>query len=186
MPVHNLLIAILLSAAVQAETVSKLWSRGYTVIPEPQQVELQDSDLRFGPQWAIQLGVGVSRTDVAVDSLRELLESRFGLEQARTATAAATVQLRLAAGSVTPGGSTDPDKQAVAEQAYRLDISVSGIVITANAPQGLLYGVQTLAQLLRPRNGGCSCPNAASPIGRTSTCGTFTGMTHTTWSICLN
>ena len=158
MPVHNLLIAILLSAAVQAETVSKLWSRGYTVIPEPQQVELQDSDLRFGPQWAMQLGVGVSRTDVAVDSLRELLESRFGLEQARTATAAATVQLRLAAGSVTPGGSTDPDKQAVAEQAYRLDISVSGIVITANAPQGLLYGVQTLAQLLRPRNGGLFLP----------------------------
>jgi hypothetical protein len=158
MPFRNLVFAILLSAAIQAETVSKLWTRGYTVIPEPQEVEIKDSDLRFGPQWAIRLGPGVAPADVAVDSLRELLEARYGLARNATAGVASTVQLRVAAGSVTPGQSTDPDKQSVAEQAYRLDIGPAGIVITANAPLGLFYGVQTLAQLLRPRGGAYYLP----------------------------
>jgi len=137
MPIRILAMVILLSAAVQAETVSKLWTRGYTVIPEPQEVELKDSDLRFGPQWAVQLGPGVAPADEAVDSLRELLEARYGLVRNAAAGAASTVQLRVAAGSVTPGQSTDPDKQAVAEQAYRLDIGPAGIVINANTPLGL-------------------------------------------------
>ena len=159
MPIHHFLIAILLGATLHAGTVSTLWSRGYTAIPEPQAVELTGSDLRFGPQWTMRLSPGVSRTDVAVDSLRGLLESRFGLQPSRTATAGSTVQLHLAAGSVTPGRSTDPDKQAVAEQAYRLVIGPSGIVITANAPPGLFYGVQTLVQLLRRRNGALFLPD---------------------------
>lgn len=158
MPIRILAMVILLSAAVQAETVSKLWTRGYTVIPEPQEVEIKDSDLRFGPQWVVQLGPGVAAADVAVESLQESLEARYGLARNATAGAASTVQLRVAAGSVTPGQSTDPDKQSVAEQAYRLETSPAGIVITANAPLGLFYGVQTFVQLLRPRGGAYYLP----------------------------
>ncbi|MGD0578790.1 MAG: beta-N-acetylhexosaminidase [Bryobacteraceae bacterium] len=158
MPFRSLFIAILFSAAVHAETVSKLWARGYTVIPEPQEVELRDADLPFGPQWAMQLGPGVAPADVAVESLQELLISRFRFVRVENASAASTVQLRVAAGSVMPGKSTDPDKPAIAEQAYRLEISPSGIIISANGPQGLFYGVQTLAQLLRPLGGAFFLP----------------------------
>jgi hypothetical protein len=69
------------------------------------------------------------------------------------------VRLEIAPGSVTPGPALDPDQPAIAEQAYRLDISESGITIAANAEPGLFYSVQTLVQLLRRTNGGLYLPN---------------------------
>ena len=51
MLLRSVLIAFLFSAFLHAEIVSKLWSRGYTVIPEPQEVQLKDADLRRGLHW---------------------------------------------------------------------------------------------------------------------------------------
>jgi len=78
------------------------------------------------------------------------------------------------------------DKQAVAEQAYRLETSPAGIVITANAPLGLFYGVQTFVQILRPRGAAYYLPQCRIADGRTFICATFTGMTRTTWSAYQN
>ena len=39
------------------------------------------------------------------------------------------------------------------EQAYRIDLHQGAVAITANAPMGLFYGVDTLIQLLRPKMG---------------------------------
>jgi hypothetical protein len=48
MEIRILALAPALVAAGRAETVSKLWPRGYAVIPDPQQVKLRDGDGRFG------------------------------------------------------------------------------------------------------------------------------------------
>jgi hypothetical protein len=142
--------------AARAETVSSLWSRGYAVLPEPQQVELRHGDVRFGPSWSLDRGAGVGTGDVAVETLSEELQSRFG---SRAAAGGGTpVRLEIRAGSVTPGQALDKDKQAIAEESYRLEIGGSEIAITANAAAGLFYGVETLVQLLRPRDGGLYLP----------------------------
>ncbi|HLK18066.1 MAG TPA: beta-N-acetylhexosaminidase [Bryobacteraceae bacterium] len=145
-----------LAVAAHAETVSALWSRGYAMLPEPQQVELNSGDFRFGPAWSIDRSEGISAGDVAVESLAEELRSRYALQPPGTGGTA--VRLIMQAGSVTPGNALDKDKQAIAEEAYRLDIGDTGVVITANAPAGLFYGVETLVQLLHPRNGELYLP----------------------------
>src|SRR4051794_15366299 len=140
-----------------AETASSIWLRGYAVLPEPQQVELREGDVRFGPAWSLDRGAGVAQGDVAAETLSDELQSRFGLRVAAGG-GATVVRLEIRSGSVMPGQSLDPEKPAIADQAYRLEISGSGISITANAAAGLFYGVETLVQLLRPRDGGVYLP----------------------------
>jgi len=142
--------------AAHAETVSSLWLRGYAVLPEPQQVELREGDVRFGPAWSLDRGAGVAPADAAAEALSDELRSRFGLPAA--AGGGTTVRLEIRAGSVVPGQALDPDKQGIADQAYRLEIGDSGIAIQANAAPGLFYGVETLVQLLRRRDGGVYLP----------------------------
>src|SRR5579864_7494654 len=143
MRIRILTLAITLAVAGRAETVSKLWSRGYAVLPDPQQVELRDGDRQFGPEWQLQRDAGVAESDVAVETLIQELESRFAMRM--TAGAATVVRLEMKPGSVIPGETTDSDKQAIADQAYRIEIGAE-ITITANAPEGLFYGVETLVQ----------------------------------------
>jgi hexosaminidase len=142
--------------AAHAETVSSLWLRGYAVLPEPQQVELREGDVTFGPAWSLDRGAGVAQGNVAAETLSDELQSRFGLRAA--AAGGTAVRLEIRAGRVLPRQALDPDKQAIADQAYRLEIGDSGIAITANAAEGLFYGVETLVQLLRRRSGGVYLP----------------------------
>ena len=138
--------------------MSKLWSRGYAVMPDPQQVELRDGELRFGPAWSIEKGAGIVDNDTAVETLQSELTSRFGLPPSGSAAAGTVVRLEMKAGGVQPGNATDPDTQAIRDQAYRLEVGESGVTIIANAPEGLFYGVETLVQLLRARSGGLYLP----------------------------
>ena len=150
-----LLLLSMLPAA--AQPVSPLAARGYTVIPEPRNVALSSGDFRFGPDWRIELGPGVPPADVAVQSLREDLLSRFRL-QLQPQGAAGVVRLAIESGSVAIGPALDRDKSALAEQAYQMDLSPTEVRITANAATGLFYGVETLVQLLKPANGAFQLP----------------------------
>src|SRR5256886_6979015 len=55
--------------------------------------------------------------------------------------------------SVSIGQAIDKDKPALVEQAYRLTLGPRSLKVAANAPPGLFYGVQTLIQLIRARDG---------------------------------
>lgn len=56
------------------------------------------------------------------------------------------------------GSATDRDKEKLAEEAYRLDLSPQSITITANAAAGLIYGAETLVQLVKTSNGANRLP----------------------------
>ena len=45
-----------------AQTVSPLFARGYTVIPDPQKVSLGASDFAFNPSWQMSLAEGLRKT----------------------------------------------------------------------------------------------------------------------------
>jgi len=137
----------------RAATVSALFSRGYTVIPEPQKVTLGPRDFPFSARWRIELGRGVSASDIAVQTLHEDLSSRFDINLRGTASDAGVLRLAISPGAVGIGSAQDRDKQAVARQAYRIELDRNTITITANAPQGLFYGAETLIQLLQPKKG---------------------------------
>jgi hypothetical protein len=116
---------------------SPLLSRGYAVIPEPRQVKLEPADFAFPAGWTLQRGLGVATNSIAVEELSAHLRGPGGK----------VVQLEIAPGSVTPGPAQDRDSAAIAEQAYRIDLSPAKITIRANADAGLFYGVETLLQL---------------------------------------
>jgi hypothetical protein len=121
------------------------------VLPHPQRITL-NADFRFGPTWGFERK-GVGPEDIAVTSFHEGLSSRFHIASLRPAQGGGTVTLALAPGSVAIGDALDSDKQALARQAYQIDLAPTAITITANAAPGLFYGVQTLLQLIKARDG---------------------------------
>jgi hypothetical protein len=136
--------------------VPPLSARGYTVLPVPQNVALGSQDFAFTDGWQLALERGVKSDDVAVESLKEQLHERFYLSIADAAAPGGrggVIRLEVAPKSVAIGDATDRIKEGIEEQAYRLVLKPQEIRLIANAAPGLFYGVQTLIQLLKPRNG---------------------------------
>jgi hypothetical protein len=131
---------------------SPLFARGYTVLPSPQKVRLGANDFELTHSWRLEPGAGVKPDDMSVQSLREQLQERFHLKLGGSGNAPA-VHLVVAPNTVTVGATTDANKAAIAEQAYRIQLTPERVTITGNTATGLFYGVQTLVQLLKPEHG---------------------------------
>lgn len=150
------LAALLLLVAIPplfADTVSPLTARGYTVLPIPQKVVLGTADFALSDGWQLVLERGVKAGDTAVRSLKELLSERCDLSLAEATTGRGVIRLSVAPKSVAIGEAADKDKDAIAEQAYRLLLKPQEISVSANAAAGLFYGIETLVELLKPRGG---------------------------------
>jgi len=150
-----------LCAGARGATVSSLYARGYTVLPAPQKVELGEHDFRFDHDWRLQLGPGIPRNDIAVESLNRELKSRHHLTLTRSegsSAPAGTLRLAVIPHSITIGNATDRDKSAIAEQAYKITLARDAVSITANTLTGLFYGAQTFVQLLKPQTGSLWLP----------------------------
>ncbi len=150
-------LALFATECGYSATVSKLYSRGYTVIPELQEVALRDKEFRFGEGWGLELASSVPRNDVAVESLEEDLRARFHVRLDPQG-AGKVIRLAIVPHSVQMGGAAGKNKAALAEQAYRMALSAGEVSITANAPPGLFYGVETLIQLIKPTRDGLWLP----------------------------
>lgn len=154
--VLSLSLLIAFTSAVptsSAATVSSLFARGYTVIPEPQKVNLKSGDFQFGSSgWRVELGQGVQATNVAVESLRDQLSRRYKVRLAE-GQRGQVIHLDVHPGSVEIGQALDRDRAALAAQAYRLELRPDGLRITGNSLTGLFYGVETLVQMVKPDRG---------------------------------
>ena len=146
----TLLLLPLTSPAIQAATLSPLQARGFTVMPAPQTVQLGALNFVLRPGWALDLQ-GVAPTDIAVTAFQEELERRTHFRMATVTGVAGTLRFRVAKNSVSVGQAQDNDKQALAEQAYRIDLTKELVTVTANSTAGLFYGTTTLVQLLKPQ-----------------------------------
>jgi hypothetical protein len=153
-----IIVLFFIASLLTAAPVSTLTARGYSVLPIPQKAVLQGSDFALTDGWRVVLERGVKPDDSAVESLKERLKERFHLNSGGTQ--AGTIRLTIAPQSVEIGGAAGRNKATLAEQAYRLVLKPQEIIITANAAPGLFYGVQTLVQLPRRRDGQWLVPEA--------------------------
>ncbi len=144
-----------------AQAVSPLFARGYTVIPEPQDVILGAHDFTFGRSWQLKVDKSVAADDVALEALRDDLSTRFNVKLGASDGSGGILSLRIAPGSVQVGQALDVHKSVLAQQAYKIDLRAGSVTITANAPTGLFYGVETLVQLLRPDMGTLWLPEGS-------------------------
>jgi hexosaminidase len=154
-------LALVLAAtgAAHAATASPLAAAGYAVLPAPQRVTLSGSEFAISDAWRMKVAPGIPATDIAIETLTDELATRHGLRLSPAdQEAAKTIELAVRADAVDIGPALDRDRDVLAREAYRIDLGEQGIRITANAEAGLFYGVETLCQLIKPRNGGLWLP----------------------------
>src|SRR5262245_51041247 len=107
----SLLFLVITPAAAQQPT--ELFLRGYSVIPTPQKVELQDDDIEFNDSWVYDAR-GIAKDHIAVRSLlRDLQE--FHRIELRPATNQAKNVIRLSAptGAARAGADAEIEKQEI-------------------------------------------------------------------------
>nr|MBA2679697.1 beta-N-acetylhexosaminidase [Ktedonobacteraceae bacterium] len=153
---RDLFIAIFLGCFCSsglAQSVSSLFARGYTAIPQPQKVSLASGDFPFDAGWQLKLEHSVPSSDIAADALREDLSARFHFAFDTAQKSTGILTLRIVPQSVKVGDAQDQYRSELAPQAYRIDLHRGAITITANASTGLFYGIETLVQLLRSDHG---------------------------------
>ena len=136
----------------RADTVSPLLARGHVVMPQPQVVRLGASEFVFSSDWSV-MREGVPPGDAALEVFNEGLEQRFHRKLTNPGRPAGTLRLIIAPNSASVGKAQDRDRDALAQQAYKIELSRDRVTIFANAPAGLYYGVVTFVQLLKPRDG---------------------------------
>lgn len=142
-------LAVALTPASAA--TSALLARGYTAVPQPQDVRLKPNDFTLGSDWTLDRG-NVPANSIAIESLRAELETRFLIKLGEQP-GSKVIRLEIAPGSVKPGRAQDRDTQTIASQAYRIELSPARIRISANADAGLFYGTQTLLQIVKRADG---------------------------------
>lgn len=152
------LFALFVIVAGAQSKLSPLSARGYTVIPAPQKVNLKTNDFAVTPGWHLALGPGVNPNEISVQSLTEQLSERFNLTLAAGGKEGGAIRLSISPDSVSVEATTDANKDAIAEQAYRMELNAGQVNITGNSATGLFYGVQTLVQLLKAQNGALWLP----------------------------
>lgn len=132
-------------------TTSKKISPSSALLPLPQQLDLTDKLFTISKNWKILADPALAK-EQTLKSLQEgLKEAGLPLSVATGSADSKSPAIRLVVreGSVEIGASVDTNRTALARQAYRLNLTPENITITANASQGLYYGVQTFLQLLR-------------------------------------
>ena len=132
---RNVLLAAVVFVTHASAAVTPLWSRGYAVIPAPQQVTLRGSEeIVFDASWSVSTSVATDH--IALRSLTQDLSQfhRLRLVDGQKKTLVLSIQ---------------PGTVSKTQEGYRIDIAADRIAITGNADAGLFYGVQTFLQLLK-------------------------------------
>src|SRR2546423_11316292 len=146
------LLVTLIPLPLLAQSPSPLAAAGYSVLPVPQKVTLTGKNFPLISGWQLQLETGVKENDVAAESLKDGLATKFDLglgDRHSGRSQSGTIRMAVRPSSVSIGEANDRDKSALAEQAYRLTLGPKTVTVAANAAPGLFYGVQTLLQLIR-------------------------------------
>lgn len=120
--------------------VTALRSRGFSLLPSPQEVVLGKQNIVINSTWSV-----VPEGTNANSAFKSLVDGAKALHDLQFSSKGENkIVLKIQPGIVK--GTSDP---ALNQQGYVLKISANKIEITGNADAGLFYGVQSLLQLLR-------------------------------------
>jgi hexosaminidase len=144
-----------LNSRAQQSSQFTLFSRNHAVVPAPQRAALKDAEFPFDSSWRLVIGKGIQPSDIALEILKEELQARFriALKEGTPAPNTPALHLEVQPASVAIGEALDREREVLAREAYRIELAPQRIRIVANASPGLLYGVETLVQMLKPNAG---------------------------------
>ncbi len=144
-----------LNSRAQQSAQSPLFSRKHGVVPAPQRAVLKEAEFPFDSSWRLVIGKGIQSGDIALEVLKEELQARFRivLKEGSAAPNTPALHLEVQPASVAIGEALDREREVLAREAYRIELAPQRIRIVANASPGLLYGIETLVQMLKPDAG---------------------------------
>lgn len=129
-----------------------------TLLPKPQKLNFTGRRFNLHKNQILKL-INTGKAVPAVQSLREELRNNYKLNLITEGTGENnSISLIIKPGAVEIGSTADTNRAALQRQAYRLELKETGITITANAAQGLYYGIQSLLQLLKQEGSDVSYP----------------------------
>lgn len=119
------------------------------LLPAPQEVHFSYKRFSLDSNWMIEKA-GNNENKRAYECLLKGLKERR-IISSNTIKNSFQHQIRLSVqeGLIHVASSTDTNRTELEKQAYKITLAGTGITITANAPQGLFYGVQTFLQLIK-------------------------------------
>ena len=140
----SILVAIVISSAVADGLRAQAPAPVHTLIPAPLTVDRPAGDgFTVSAATVVSVPPGDERVAWIGRYLSEFIGLAAGPEPPRVDPAAAAPganAIRLAIGRL----------EAAGDEGYELAVTATGVTVTANAPAGLFYGVQTLRQLFPP------------------------------------
>ncbi len=123
-------LLLLLATAAQAQQST------INIIPQP--VDLQTSAGAYTLSKATTIGYNKPEAHAVAEMLSQRLNTPTGLGLTSKTGKTGAIQLNL----------LDTDNAQIGREGYVLEATPKGVVISANQPAGLFYGMQTLVQLL--------------------------------------
>src|SRR5262245_18071478 len=84
-----------------------LFARNYHVVPAPRVAALRAAEFPFDSTWRLSVGAGVESNDIAIQVLREELQTRFKIALRDGSSGGAAVSLEIRPDSVTIGEALD-------------------------------------------------------------------------------
>lgn len=115
------------------------------LLPLPQKMELTEKKFPITKNWKIVTDPALAKEQPTISLQEGLKEAGLTLSIATQNAYGSSPAIRLVVekGSVSIEASVDTNRTAIERQAYRLSLKSGHVTITANASQGLYYGVQT-------------------------------------------
>lgn len=130
---HLLFFVLLLTISCQSETVEKTG-----IIPQPNAITYQEGTFTITQKTIIVVENSKEGLLIA-NKLNDFLKENFNLSlEISTATQTNAIQLLVTG-------------EATEKEGYQLAVTKTGIVINGSTYQGLFYGLQSLKQLLTPK-----------------------------------
>jgi len=109
------------------------------IIPEPVSVTEKSGTFTLKNNFTVSVSGSDADALRVANQLSQALTAPTGFKgSVKQSSSSGTIQLKLA-------GTAD---DALGNEGYKLTVSSGGVIITANKPAGLFYGVQTFLQLL--------------------------------------
>jgi hexosaminidase len=164
---HMLFSSVLLLLLIPALFAETGPQDDLKLIPQPKEVQSHSGSFWIRPTTKILVAFGHQSEDrIAAETLAEEIRDQSGLKlqivgsKEKGKQQSSTIELaRLQDASVREflhSKGLTPD--SIGDQGYLLFADSQHLIVAANTGQGLFYGVQTLRQLLRKKDGKLICP----------------------------
>lgn len=144
----RILYCLILLFLLQIVSLNSAWALSLPLLPYPKQLEARQGQFIFEPEFNVHLPAGHPELKSVIAEFIQRSNINTALDFNTDNTAQLVIQLK-----------SPPTTTAQHQEAYKLEINTSQILLSAQHVTGVLHGLQTLQQLIQQRSVQSALPN---------------------------